>query len=548
MKHLIETADTSGLPNTEYDRIILDSATNEIVYRGGINTNGYFYVDLGIPSGILWATMNVGATSETDYGDYFQWGSTTPDTNGPCDLATAPFNNGSSSYDSAYFNSVKDTVCPNGILAKEYDVAAQIMRGDWRMPTKTDFRELLNNTTNEWTTINGVNGWKFTASNGKYIFIPTSGNRSDSSSYNQDREGYVWSSSLGTSNPNYAWSLFFDSDFDFTQEDERYYGHAVRGVCGGGVDNANILMLSETGYQLYGEEGDDGQINYWTFEYTGTEEYNGKEYFKYSLSETDYILAPTRNITKVTFPFDDYYISYDGEIFTLLEERWDSLYGFTSVPENKILMKRRTDIGTNANNNACVDLGLTSGTLWATMNVGASSETDYGSYFQWGETEPHDNGIPYDWANYKYCNGSDTTFTKYNTLSEYGENPDGKTTLDLDDDAARVNMRGDWRMPTSALTEELVSETTSEWVTNYKSSGINGRKFTGPNGNSIFIPASGYRSDSSLKEQGSSSFVWSSSLFAVDSIDARHLGFYSGGVFASGFNQRRRGYNVRGVL
>ena len=310
-------------------------------------------------------------------------------------------------------------------------------------------------------------------------------------------------------------------------------------------------MLSETGYQLYGEEGDDSQINYWTFEYTGTEEYNGKEYFKYVLADKGYyILAPTRNITKVTFPFDDYYISYDGEIFTLLEERWDSLYGFTSVPENKILMKRRTDIGTNANNNAYVDLGLTSGTLWATMNVGASSETDYGSYFQWGETEPHDNGIPYDWANYKYCNGSDTTFTKYNTLSEYGENPDGKTTLDLDDDAARVNMRGDWRMPTSALTEELISETKNEWITNYNGTGVNGRKFTSKTDKSkyIFIPASGYRSDSSLKEQGSSSFVWSSSLFAVDSIKARHLGFYSGGVFASGFNQRRRGYNVRGVL
>ena len=186
---------------------------------------------------------------------------------------------------------------------------------------------------------------------------------------------------------------------------------------------------------------------------------------------------------------------------------------------------------------------------WAKCNVGAEKETDYGYYFQWGDIVDKSNAVC-DWSTYKYCNGSDTTFTKYNTLSEYGENPDGKTTLDLDDDAARVNMRGDWRMPTSALTEELISETKNEWITNYNGTGVNGRKFTSKTDKSkyIFIPASGYRSDSSLKEQGSSSFVWSSSLFAVDSIKARHLGFYSGGVFASGFNQRRRGYNVRGVL
>ena len=136
-------------------------------------------------------------------------------------------------------------------------------------------------------------------------------------------------------------------------------------------------MISLTGYRLLDDI---------TYEYTGTEKYDNKEYFKYSRSETDYILAPTRNITKVTFPFDNYYAAYNGQIFPFYIGEADSLYGFTSVPENKILMKRRTDIGTNANDKAYVDLGLTSGTLWATMNVGATSETDYGSYFQWGDT------------------------------------------------------------------------------------------------------------------------------------------------------------------
>ena len=106
----------------------------------------YEYVDLGLPSGLKWATMNIGAETETDYGDYFMWGSTTPNTASVGAWAICPFNNHNTDYDEEYFKSVKDTVCPNGILAKEYDAAAQIMGGDWRMPTKTEFRELIDNT------------------------------------------------------------------------------------------------------------------------------------------------------------------------------------------------------------------------------------------------------------------------------------------------------------------------------------------------------------------------------------------------------------------
>ena len=81
----------------------------------------YEYVDLGLPSGLRWAKCNIGAETETDYGDYFIWGSTTPNTKTECSWKSAPFNGGSSHYNETYFNSVKDTVCPNGILAKEYD-------------------------------------------------------------------------------------------------------------------------------------------------------------------------------------------------------------------------------------------------------------------------------------------------------------------------------------------------------------------------------------------------------------------------------------------
>ena len=232
MKHLIETEDLSGLTRVDYNRIILNSATDNIIVRGGgeSNPNGHPYVDLGLPSGLKWATMNVGATSETDYGDYFMWGSTTPNTDTFCDWKNAPFNGGATAGDEEYFNSVKDTVCPNGILAKEYDAAAQIMGGDWRMPTQAEFEELLNRTTNEWTQVNGVNGRKFTGSNGNSIFIPAAGDRSGSEFNDQGSEGTVWSSSLPS--VFYAWFLRLNSKGCYT---DRYFsmrrtGMTVRGV------------------------------------------------------------------------------------------------------------------------------------------------------------------------------------------------------------------------------------------------------------------------------------------------------------------------------
>ena len=193
----------------------------------------YDYVDLGLPSGLKWAKCNVGAEKETDYGDYFMWGSTEPNNNTNCDWPTAPFNNGSSSYDAVYFNSVKDVICPNGILAKEYDAAAQIMGGGWRMPTKADFQELFNNTTNEWTKVNGVNGRKFTSKKdtSKYIFIPAAGNRARSEMTVLGRVVLVWSSSLYTSKPDKAFCMNSGSDYvNMKSYESRWLGRSVRGV------------------------------------------------------------------------------------------------------------------------------------------------------------------------------------------------------------------------------------------------------------------------------------------------------------------------------
>ena len=185
-----------------------------------------------------------------------------------------------------------------------------------------------------------------------------------------------------------------------------------------------------------------------------------------------------------------------------------------------------------------VDLGLS--VKWATCNVGASSPEEYGDYFAWGETEPKSI---YDWSTYKYCNGSNLTLTKYNTNSSYGI-VDNKTQLELSDDAAYMNWGGAWRMPTDAEMTELREQCTWKWTSQ---NGMNGYRVTSnSNGNSIFLPAAGYRYESSLRYAGSDGDYWSSSL----DTDYSNVWFV---LFSSDYVYRRRtdrcwGKSVRPVL
>ena len=237
MKNLIRTIDPSIFTKVTYDRVIYDALTDSVFVTGGEEEEveeviTYEYVDLGLPSGLKWATMNVGAKTEEDYGHYYMWGSTTPNTPDECNWANAPFNNGATSYDTTYFNSVKNDVVTNKVLVKEYDVAAQIMGGNWRMPTKDECQELYKNTTHSWVTINGVNGRKFTSKKdtSKYIFIPAAGAYNNGSSIDIGKYGYIWSSTLHTPYST-ARCLRFSSSSCGASNRERCYGMPVRGVC-----------------------------------------------------------------------------------------------------------------------------------------------------------------------------------------------------------------------------------------------------------------------------------------------------------------------------
>ena len=169
--------------------------------------------------------------------------------------------------------------------------------------------------------------------------------------------------------------------------------------------------------------------------------------------------------------------------------------------------------GNGGDSHEYVDLGLPSGTLWATCNVGATKPEEYGDYFAWGETQPKD---VYNWNTYQYCNGGYNLLTKYCSKSEYGYNGfiDNLTVLQSGDDAATVNWGSGWRTPTKEQWQELIDNTTSAWTTQ---NDVYGRVFYG-NGQSFFLPAAGCRWNDEFYEAGKG-YYWSSSLGTDDHPD-----------------------------
>ena len=193
------------------------------------------------------------------------------------------------------------------------------------------------------------------------------------------------------------------------------------------------------------------------------------------------------------------------------------------------------------------------GLKWATMNVGANSVTDYGLYFQWGDTQGYtadqvgsDEGQKYfGWADYKYGNGTSspgaTGMTKYNST-------DGKTVLEASDDAVIANWGGSWRMPTTAEFQALGNAVNTAWTNDYQGSGIAGMICTDKTDSSkvLFFPCCGSASEGN--RVGASGNYWSSSLITSNVMKAYYMSFYSGGVTWQYDGNRFYGRAVRGVL
>lgn len=196
------------------------------------------------------------------------------------------------------------------------------------------------------------------------------------------------------------------------------------------------------------------------------------------------------------------------------------------------------------NGHEYVDLGLPSGTLWATCNVGADSPEGYGDYFAWGDTIPKEM---YDWKSYRYATFVDGHYelNKYCTDSSCGFNGfvDSLTVLESVDDAVRANWGAGWRMPTKEEWQELYQNTTFTWTS---MNGVKGRLLTGSNGNSIFLPAAGFHMDGEFICTGIGLY-WSSALQTSCQVAAWSFHFDLGSCHLCGTFERCRGHVIRPV-
>lgn len=211
------------------------------------------------------------------------------------------------------------------------------------------------------------------------------------------------------------------------------------------------------------------------------------------------------------------------------------------------------------NSHEYVEIG---GIKWATMNIGAETEVDYGLYFQWGDTAGYTSGQcgadtiaykkPFYYSDYKFNGGRTnlkvTGMTKYNSI-------DGKTVLDPSDDAATLHWGGNWRMPTTEEFAALGAAVNTEYVTNYNSSGINGFIFTDKTDSSkkLFFPAAGSCGNGNVHGSNYLGIYWSNSLVTSDTsgamVSAYTMFFDESGVyFQIDGNFRINGFPVRPVL
>ena len=448
----------------------------------------YEYVDLGLPSGLKWATCNIGANSPEEYGNYYAWGEV-----GIKEEYTQS--------NSVTYGKQMDDISGNA----QYDAATANWGGDWRMPTHTEMTELSNKCTWEWTTQNGVKGYKVTGPNSNYIFLPAAG-YFNGASFNSGSYGYsyYWSSTTD-SNAGIAYRLRFDSGSHNLSSSSRDYGYSVRPVKSRvGIETpcvtASVVEFTDITaiIKTYATDG-GAELTERGF-YWGTNPNPSETDNKFVLENT--VGNNTNTLVNLT-PNTTYYV----KAYATNSEgtSYSEVVSFTTLAESAY--------------NEYVDLGLPSGLKWATCNIGANSPEEYGNYYAWGEVLPKEE------------------YTQSNSLT-YGKQMDDISGTQYD--AATANWGGDWRMPTKAEQEELLNNCTWTWTTQ---NGVNGYKVIGPSGASIFLPAAGYRNGGSLSSAGGLGYYWSSTPYS-NTNNACSLSFGSGS-HSTGYLNRYYGGSVR---
>lgn len=459
-------------------------------------------IDLGLPSGTLWACCNVDTEhpenqSPTNYGGYYAWGETA--VKDYYDEDTYEFFEGydywtetwidsdGEEYEEYYYAPIF-TILSSDIAGTRYDVAHVKWGGSWVMPSHTQMLELMDNCTSIWTTQNGIEGMAFTGPNGGTIFLPAAEECCDGSIVYRTDIGSYWSSTPETYSD--AYRLYFDSDGTNRILDYRYYGLTVRPVSSASAELS--LSLSSVAVTA-------GQS-------TTVEIISGSGSYEVSSSDSD-VATATLFGTIVT-------ITGKSPGMAVMNVK-DKTTGNTK-PISVIVSANHSCFTCPDNHHPhMIDLGLPSGTKWACCNVDADhpenqSPTYYGGYYAWGELDG--NKDYYDWSTYIYYDESDFELDSDIAGTQF--------------DVAHMKWGGSWVMPSLDQIEELFDNCTYKWTS---INGVNGGLFTSKaNGGTIFLPAAGRRWQDHLYTAGSSGNYWASTQHPWDSDYAFDLYFDSG--------------------
>ena len=456
-------------------------------------------VDLGLS--VKWASMNLDAYGPEEYGRRFEW---------LC-------GDNKQKYVSDNYHECKPQ------LDLEDDRVHVSLGDNWRMPTIEEWKELAEHCTWSWASFHEVSGYTVTSQiNGNSIFLPAEGYYMLSFPVAElnglGSEGYYWSSSTIPHSNGWARCFRFHSNGIYFNS-EFFYSYPV-----------DLLELSVR--PVYADRVHPAVVSL-------------------NKSALSLMVGGSRQLKAMVSPIGaiDKTVSWSSDRTDIATV--DSEGIITAVSTGSAIITVTTNDGNLTATCSvtvidyfepeAVDLGLSSGLKWASCNLGATKPEEYGDYFAWGETEPKTD---YSWATYKFEVGTDEQgpFSKYSGRSSNGG--DDKVRLDIADDTARLILGGSWRMPTKGECNELRNNCTWTWTTQ---NGVNGRLVTGPNGNSIFLPAAGLRNDTVYSNVGSWGRYWSTGLFDFGVAWIADGIFFDSGDVGVGGSDRFYGFSVRPV-
>ncbi|MCQ2198916.1 MAG: InlB B-repeat-containing protein [Paludibacteraceae bacterium] len=405
---------------------------DELSYPVSGEVDGYEYVDLGLPSGTKWATMNIGAKQPDGSGCYYSWGEVrTKEVYSKSEFSI------SGNYNTLQNDGVLDL---NGMLSASYDAANQNWSENWRMPTFDEFDELIENCNWEWTTFNGVVGYKvISKENGKWIFLPASNGQTDKGTISSDVKGFYWTSQMpqrSTTVDKTSFSLVFDEKNMYLQSNynSSYSGLTVRPVVGKAsvtiAKTFSVKFLDMDGALIESQKVDEGNS----------------------------AVAPEVPVVC-------------GYKF----KGWDK--SFENVKSDLIVNAVYDELDVEVvNGHEFVDLGLPSGTKWAKYNIGATKSDIFGEGYHWGATEISSNG---------YFNG-----IRYIDEAQTKGYLDSNGDLVAAYDIATQLWGENCKMPTKADFEELLAYCDWELTTMYGKKGykVSSKSSASDGCNYIFFP------------------------------------------------------------